>query len=91
VFECDKMEEEMSRFSEILLDIDDKEVSFWVICFLLKQWWELIFWQVDTYLLLNTTRKPIFSVCGFFVIDSAFCFMVNIFNISLLFYRNWLW
>jgi hypothetical protein len=28
VFECDKMEEEMSRFSEILLDIDDKEVSF---------------------------------------------------------------
>jgi hypothetical protein len=28
VFECDKMEEEMSRFSEILLDIDNKEVSF---------------------------------------------------------------
>jgi hypothetical protein len=26
VFECDKMEEEMSRFSEILLDIDNKEV-----------------------------------------------------------------
>jgi hypothetical protein len=28
VFECDKMEEKISRFSEILLDIDDKEVSF---------------------------------------------------------------
>jgi hypothetical protein len=28
VFECDKMEEKISRFTEILLDIDDKEVSF---------------------------------------------------------------
>jgi hypothetical protein len=27
VFECDKMEKEMSRFSEILLDIENEEVS----------------------------------------------------------------
>jgi hypothetical protein len=30
VFECDNMEKEMSRFSEILLDIDNKEVSLGV-------------------------------------------------------------